>query len=252
MPKKKKSTDDNVQVEKLQDETIRTEEYQEITRPEDLGKAQENQIPAELVDDDKMAEVRLELERGYREFEFDGVKGRVYFPTVGEDNEISAVYARAYSLYLSMEGILTESELQEIYNKRGIWTDKEQERLEYLEQSIEETKEDLTEVKIAEDMEDKKKRKEILKKFAEQKKHMEEHTELSSKRTSLFSVSAESKARETSMRQRLVCCVKDENGERFWNTLEDLDSEKRMDLYSNVIRTALLFWSGIPDSFLEE
>lgn len=224
----------------------------ELQRPESVEDIQINKLPAEAVDVDRFTPFEAELERGYREFDIKERKGRIHFPSVGDDMEISDHYARSYTIFLSTDGMMTDAELTRIYAERNIWTEDDEKKLESLGEDIENIREDIVEAQIDEKLDEVKKKRKMVKAYKRLKAANEMHGELNSKRIDLFAVSAESRAREVSIRQRMVCCVKDVDGNRIWPDIKALNAELDSDFYVQVLRSSMMFWSGIPEDFLGE
>jgi hypothetical protein len=225
-------------------------EYTEIVNQESLETAQEGDVPAEIVMD-KSSEIEIELKRGYREFNINGRKGKIYFPSIGDDLEINHTYSRSYTIYLQIEGLMLEYELKDIYSKRGVWTEADEEKVTELQNEIDSKKEDIIEANKDEELNELEKMQKVIELRKEHNALIREINILQSRKQELFSCSIESRAREMAARQRMVCCVKDNDDKRIWDSILELEEEKDVEFYSKVFRKAILFWSGIPDDFLE-
>jgi len=226
--------------------------YTELTRPDTIEEVQLKRNPAEAVDSDRMAMFQAELQRGYREFDIRGRKGRIHFPTVGDEEEIANAYSQAYNIIVGNKAMKTIAELEEIYNERGLWTEETDKELEKLEEDIEDFKMQITDLSLDEKLSDEDKAKEASRLFEAQKKKVLALSRLQTKKLDLFGTSIESRARESSIKAKMVCCVKSEDGERIWPTLEALSEETDRIFYDLVMKKAMLFWGGLPEDFLGE
>jgi hypothetical protein len=146
---------------------------------------------------------------------------------------------------------MLEYELKDIYSKRGVWTEADEEKVTELQNEIDSKKEDIIEANKDEELNELEKMQKVIELRKEHNALIREINILQSRKQELFSCSIESRAREMAARQRMVCCVKDNDDKRIWDSILELEEEKDVEFYSKVFRKAILFWSGIPDDFLE-
>jgi hypothetical protein len=233
------------------DDVLKSSDADELFNPKDVTTVQENQTPAEVPNEPIIPKIEAEIMRGYREFDIKGVKGRICFPNMNDDEVISDEYSKEYTRLLSDKHILSESELTPLYERRGMWSKEKDKELEDLESDISNLREDMTTLKLTKEgnsVEAKTKLVEIHKKL---KDAVLEYRILNLKKLELFSNSLENKAKAHAIKIKLIRCIKKEDDTCFWGSLEEMQMHPDKGFIHEVARRASLFWEGIPEDFLE-
>ena len=224
----------------------------ELTNPDSIEDIQEKEIPAAAVMPQILSKVQAEIEKGYREVIHNDKTYRIYFPSVGEEEEMSLNYARGYSLLLKTDGILSESEMIREYDERGMWTKEDNEEIDSLRDDIESFKEEITEAMLKEEQGDAESGKaQAIAIYEKQAKAMHKLKDVQLKKAGLFNTCLENLSQEIMIRSKLSCCAKDENGKRIWDGLDELNEEKDTRLVLTLLKSAMYFWQGIPEDFLD-
>ena len=151
--------------------------------------------------------------------------------------------------------MLTEKEILDILEKRGIWTEAESKRLATAVEEYQDIQFRLNSEKVK----DKPKMKKIEKITLEAREMEGVIKELNDIKTKHVLNSIESRVEEVRQRSKLSCCVfkpaKDAEvnlilGEQLWDTTEKLVKENKA-VVLDIFTKANLYWSGLDPAFLD-
>jgi len=229
-------------------------ELAKIVNPPDVETMQDERIPASLISVQAESLLQAEISRGYREFNIKGQngksrQGKIWFPTVGDDEEANLAYSQAYNALIMSDNMVTEEQLRVAYEKRGMWGKEQEDRFESLNDDVDAVREEIATL-AHKDKQTQKVKTRILELYTDMKKIAKEADDLRGRQIQLFSTSIESRAMEIALRAKLTCCVKDNEGNRIWNDLDAFGDERDKAFVSVIINKALSLWGGLPDDFL--
>jgi HPt (histidine-containing phosphotransfer) domain-containing protein len=146
------------------------------------------------------------------------------------------VYDRAYDKALS-QGMLPVKELEVLIRDRGIFTEEDDNQLERLRTQLE-----AQEVLLSKTTRVKARQDRIKETITNIKKDMRE---IEYKKISKLSMSAESKAEEERLLFLCFNCTYLENGQRHWDTFEDLLNEHNLEFKDKILYSYIRFRNGI-------
>jgi len=205
---------------------------------------------------EKLIKLQEDVTRGYREFEVDNLGPVVVkFPGILDDEKIELECSRLYNILLQDREMLTEKEILDILERRGIWGDEQEKRLAMAVEEYQDIQFRLNSEKVK-DKPKMKKVESITKEAREMETVIQELNSIKSKHV-LNSI--ESRVEEVRQRTKLACCVysvdKDEEGnaipgERLWDSTEKLTKENKA-VVLDVFTKANLYWSGLDPAFLD-
>jgi len=181
---------------------------------------------------------------------------RIYLPDVKTDREISDIKIRLVSELLSHEDIITKEEIMDKLRARKLWDNKKEE----LEQTLTKDVIDLTKDIMYEQHQD-----EIdfvrLAELKNRKSELEKkRKELTETRDYFLSASLEMKVEIALFKHQMVLCMKqliknEDNTESeipVWNSIEELENDKRKYLVNRISSSAGYFWNGWSEDLLFE
>lgn len=153
------------------------------------------------------------------------------------------IYDRAYKNALS-QGMLPIAELDKLIRERGIFSEEDQAKLDRLKTQLE-----AQEVLLSKTTRVKARQDRIKETIENLKKEMRE---LDYKRTSKLSMAAESKAEEERLLYYCCSCVFKENGEKCWNSLDDLLNERDLEFKDTILYEFIKFRNGIDTAIIRK
>lgn len=194
----------------------------------------------------ELREAYLQTVSGKRIVEVEGLGNIVLrFPNIDEEQKAEIVYSKEFTKLLDSD-LKTEAEMEEIIEKRGIWTDAQKKEVERINKEIAKCQERLVKT------EDEKKQQ------AEREKIIElisESANLLGKREALLDNTIERIA-ERAKTYYLIYLIAtyEETGERVWKTYDEFVKfgEDHRDKMLQILVEWKALTSGIPSVFLEQ
>ncbi len=194
----------------------------------------------------ELREAYLQTVSGKRIVEVEGLGNIVLrFPNIDEEQKAEIVYSKEFTKLLDSD-LKTEAEMEEIIEKRGIWTDAQKKEVERINKEIAKCQERLVKT------EDEKKQQ------AEREKIIElisESANLLGKREALLDNTIERIA-ERAKTYYLIYLIAtyEETGERVWKTYDEFVKfgEEHRDKMLQILVEWKALTSGIPSVFLEQ
>ena len=183
---------------------------------------------------------------GYRLFNAPDVGDlKVRFPNNDEVRLAELRYSKAFTEALK-EGLLTYKEMETLLQERGIWTEKEDQKVRDLEKTISLLETTLAEKKVDDKT---KKVKEIAQKLSDIRAEL---ITISMERQMYLANTAESKADESRTSFLVYKCVSyAENNAPLWANEAEFLNENRSDLLVKCTTEVLTFMSGLSSTFME-
>jgi hypothetical protein len=241
-------------------ETVKATEvdrkFAKIENPLDVETMQAERIPASVISKQAEALLQAEISRGYRKFSIKGAdgksrEGRIWFPTVGDDEEANLAYSQAFTAFVMSDNLVTEDMLRKCYVEKGIWGKEQEDKLESIDDDMEAIDEEIA-LLMQKKRKTQKVKEQIVELYGKKREIAKVFDALRGKQIQLFSPSVEARAMEVALRAKLTCCVKDNEGNRIWADLDTFGDERDKEFVSLIINKALSLWGGLPDSFLED
>lgn len=188
-------------------------------------------------------EFMTETLTGERIFEYEGRKMKIRFPNNQESQLADIEYSKAFTELMDTN-LKTRAEMEELLEKRKIWTAEDERKIQNYQKSITDALEKLSKAKS--NKEAQKQREEIVRLRKEIQKTQ-------AKREAYLNNTIESRAENTKMGYIIHCVTFDlDSGERVWKKYNDFVTEDDQGLLYKVILEYMTFASGVPSSFLEQ
>jgi hypothetical protein len=190
----------------------------------------------------KLKEALEETISGSRIFEVEGFGlVKVVFPSI-EDSRKADYYYSKYLNEAMLDGLMTQEEMLELLNKKGIWTEEHERKIAEME------KEAKSLATLASKMQTEKAKNEYTKKMTEVYNKIDE---LRQKKRFYLANTAESKAEQERLGYLLYrCAYNAETGERLWKSFDDFRNERRQREVSVIAYNFLAFLSGLDEETL--
>lgn len=191
--------------------------------------------------------LETEIKTGYRIFMYNNKEFHICFPSVKDDELLSRAKAKVTSDVLKDKDICLKEEISKMLTERGIW-DETKERRErelreryskclgdiYLERSkMEPNAERLTELH-------------------QEKMSLDIDIALLTETKSFFmSSTAESRVEELMLKHKLALCLKNADGTRIWNSIDEFEACTDKAFINTISTEAIYFWAGLDQSMFD-
>lgn len=206
--------------------------------------------------DDKIVQLQQDIKRGFRVMRLsDGTEFAMKFPTIVDDEVIEGVCSKLYNKLIIDSEWLTEKEILDALDARGVFTKEDEDRLDRLAEDYKElgfkTNSEYTREKPSQ------------KRIEQYRKEMDEirdaFNKLNMTKVRHTSNSIEAKVEERRLREKLVRCTYkvDTTGEEpklldlFWGNVQDLEDPSVKPQVVEVYNLAQSYWSGLDTSIIE-
>ena len=242
---------DHVNSDKVNDEEKK--KYEDFEN--EINKRLEDRPDVKNEIEEKLLKLQKDIQRGYRDFETSKGTLVIKFPGVIDDEEIELLCSKLYNRLLQDGEMLTESEIVERLEKRGVWSEEKEKEMEKVLDYYKDTSLKVNQEKLKDDP----KMDKILALKKESDDLEEQYDKLSSQKSKHIQNSIETRVEELRLRSKLLRCVytAKENGDGqltfdkpYWNNLDELKIESKSFVYE-IFRKANHYWNGVDPSFLE-
>lgn len=180
---------------------------------------------------------------GERVFEYKEKKIKIRFPNNRESQLADLEYSKMFTELMDTN-LKTRAEMEEMLEKRKIWTGADEARVQSLQKSISDEQEKLFKSKSE---------KEAQKHRDNISKHRKEVQKIQAKKEAYTNNTIESKAENAKMGYLIYCVTTYlDTGERVWGTYNDYVDEEDSQLLYRATLEFLTFAYGMPSSFLEQ
>lgn len=191
----------------------------------------------------EVAEGMNETATGKRKITIDGLGDLVLkYPSRDDELEADVERSKAFTRFL-LEGLKTESEMTEIAEERGLWTEKD-------EKNLADTQSQLIELQVALNLEEKgTKRRKLKKQVNEARDNL---VRMVSKKNAIFAHTAESKAHNIQWQFLIYRCTFKEDGEtRYWESFQKMLNEPNRGPSEELLAEFISFYNGLTDNFFD-
>jgi len=247
----------------IPDQIKETEKEEDKTKLDDLLKEIKDKIEnregfaTDILN--KITKINEDITKGFRVIDASRGKYVIKFPSIIDDEEIEYECSKFYNKLFREGEFLTEKEILNQLEVRGVWTEKDGDKLEKLLEFYKDSYFRMTSEQLKSAPGSKRKASmEKIKKLSEEVKDFEkQYSILNDLKAKHIQNSLESRVDELRLRTKLIKCVftaKEENdkvemGDRLWNSVEDIKKEPKSFIVE-IFREAQSYWSGVDPSFL--
>ena len=184
-----------------------------------------------------------ETATGKRKITIDGLGDLVMkHPSRDDELEADAERSKAFTRFL-LDGLKTESEMTEIAEERGLWTEKDEKDLEKIQQDMVKNRLDSSQEKAGT------KKKKLDKELAEIRQSLMKKI---TKKNAIFSHTVESKANNIWWQHLVFRCVYKEDGEtKCWERYSDFSKELNNGPTAQLVADFITFYNGLSDDFFD-
>jgi hypothetical protein len=193
-----------------------------------------------------------EMQNQYHDFKFGSEPKnrdfRVRFPSPKIESAVNRTYSKIYGQLLKDPDHLTEKEILDNAEERGIWSELKEDRMKSLQEKMARIQ-GLILVHAEENM-TKAELDKITKEYEDADKELDA---LIAERFSLTSNSLEVRCQEIKIKDQVWQCITEVKGDietPVWNSLEEIENERNRILVYRCVNECVSYWQGIPSDFL--
>lgn len=188
--------------------------------------------------------IEQEIKTGYRTKELDGKVVRIYLPSGKDKIEINNFRDRVTSRLYKDEDLLTQDEALDILRKRGTWDADKQKQEQKLRERMSQC---LADVWLEHAKDDP--NKETLEELERERLSIQiDLLTLSANKDKLFESTIEKRIEDDVNSFTFILCLKDEEENRIFNSLDELFEYKDQDEIEILKSEALFFWHRLDPS----
>ncbi len=221
------------------------------------------------IPDSWVKQAEAELKSGYRVLklkkfkEKEDVEIHIFNPSVKEEAIYTDFYSNKFNEYFNKGFLLREEMLQKL-SERGVWSQKDEDELDNLQEERKEV--EFSVAKLKSNVDIAKENKNL--KLAEQLKSKnitlfnklkddwytieKKIRDKISKRESLLTNTIESKAEEEQLRMKLSLCVKFTDESRVWESYDSFLEEKDLNNVRIILNSAISYWMGLSQEIIHD
>jgi hypothetical protein len=191
-----------------------------------------------------LEKLEKEIRSGFREVEYEGKKYRICLPTIKEDDLLTSFKGRKQSEALKDKDSILKDEVIKNLKERGIWDDTKDRKERELRDQYSKCLADLFAERSKIDPD-----KDRLLELQKERLSIDiDLAILTETKQNWISSSAEARIEEQVTKYKSVLCIRDEDGNRIWQTIEDFDNSTDKGLVNTLTSEALYFWAGLDQS----
>lgn len=195
-----------------------------------------------------------EMRSKYRTIVLDHFRGEekvelhIHQLTSGDDSVATDAYTRVFNRLLRDPDFMMREQLSEVLEEKGVWGKKQEDKVEDVREDMH-----VIELKIAKMRQVGKVSPKTIKQYRDiwfEKRN--QLSKLLSKKSSFLSNSVEGRAEEEEIKAKLFLCVKLPNGNRIWDSIDELNNESDRVLVTRLVGECMLFWAGLTQEIIDE
>lgn len=191
--------------------------------------------------------IEQEMRNGYREFEVDDKKYRIYLPTPGIEDKITDFKAKVIGELLRQSKYITKSQVMKELRDRGVWDDALERKITDMEQDISDFTKQIMIIQHSDTVNG-----DALYSLRDRRmKMMNARDEIVRGRDFLLSGTIEAKVEEAVLKYQIVLCATHEDQTPIWNSIDDFYNETNKKLVNRVTTEAGYFWQGWSEDLLK-
>lgn len=206
------------------------------------------------IPEDWIKKAEKEVSSGYRTINFPTFRGQkdveihIVHPSSKIESKASDAYTKTFNKLLKDEDLLTRKQLLDNLNKRGIWTEKEEQEIEDKKEKMREIEWVVAKMRQAGSFN----RATMNKHRIAWEKLRDDIIEKTNEKNTLLSNTIEGRAEEEELKVKLSLCVKFSDDSLVWPTLADFDNETDRVFIMTILNEALMFWAGLTQEIISE
>lgn len=195
----------------------------------------------------EIKEAEAAIIKGFKKFEYPKL-GVVYvrFPTLKEDSEISEYYSTIYYKLLKNTDLPTQKKLTQLLEEKGLWTEKDDEKLESLQNLFTSKTVSIEEIKLKKRKSDEDKAN-LEQLIIERNTLYDNFVELLVQKNTLLDNCLEKKTEQEVIYFKLIKCVYNIDNTPKWNTLEELMNSSSEYEFDRLIVDSVNLWRGVAN-----
>lgn len=194
-----------------------------------------------------LEQLQQELKVGYRTFSWEDKFYRICIPSIKDDSELLRFKGKRTNELLKDTSLMMKDEIIKNLTERGIWDLSKEKKDRELRDRIGECMKDyyLEKSKNSPNLD-------RLRELREERAAIElDLMILSAAKDEMCSTSLEKMLEIEMLKYKIVLCVKDENDNRVWNSVEEYDSCSDKAFANSVATEATYFWAGLNQSMFD-
>jgi hypothetical protein len=205
------------------------------------------------LDSDDIAQLEAETVLGYRvidvsSYDVEGLeKLHIHKPTIGQQTRFDSIRNEYYGELMRSSSAMTRKELEASLEKRGVNLDKMKENLEKTDNRVSSLVEKILSLKAE--------KQPVEEALAELKKEKDELREKKRRDwieyESMFQDTIEAMVNEKINHLKVVELIRTPDGEKYWDSVEDLLNEKNIPMFTKIMNEASYFWAGVDPNFFD-
>jgi len=212
-----------------------------------ISQEEKNQLEIENRTKIHFDRIEQEMHNGYREFEFEDKRIRIYLPTPGIESQVTDFKAKLIGELIRQQNYVTKSQVMKELRERGVWDDSMDRKIIDLETDIGDFTKQIMILQHADIVNG-----ESLYSLRERRTNLiNTRNELISGRDFLLNGTIEAKVDDAVLKYQLVLCAKLEDGAQLWESLDALNNETNKKLVNRVTTEAGYFWQGWSEDLLK-
>jgi hypothetical protein len=205
---------------------------------------EERQNSVEKVTNLYLERLEQEIKNGYRVFNFRDKEYRLYLTRVKEDDMLSRFKSQLVSKLLEDTSIYMKDQLIRRLVDRGVWDDTKEKEETSLRERLGKVMADIM-IERAKEKEDETLLRELLTERLAVELKLSTLTEA---KNNVVSSSLENLLSDSMHKYKMCLCVKDDQDNPIWNSIEELDNDCNKLFVNNISEACLFFWAGLDPS----
>lgn len=192
-------------------------------------------------------ELEIQVKQGYKEFVYKDQIFKIYLPKTKEDTELARYKSKLSAELLKNKDLMLKDEVINLLKERGIWDDAKEKKENELRERLTKNMADTFVEKNKEEPDQ-----EILKELRQEKISVNLDLMLLSQTKDYFYASTvETQIEEQMTKMKLCLCIKNENDQRVWNSLDELENYNDKAFINLITMEAIYFWAGLDQALFD-
>jgi hypothetical protein len=195
-----------------------------------------------------LEKLEQEIRLGYRVFNYDNKVYHICLPSVKDDSMITNFKARRTSELLKDKNTILKDEIIKNLKERGVWDESKDKKEKELRDRISLVYRDLMIENSKVESIDNNRIEELMQERVAIELDL---LLLAGSKNDLLQSSLESQLEVDVTKFKLTLCIKDENGNRIWNSFDELENYSDKGLINSIHNEAIYFWAGLDQSMFD-
>lgn len=195
-----------------------------------------------------LEKLEQEIRLGYRVFNYDNKVYHICLPSVKDDSMITNFKAKRTSELLKDKNTILKDEIIKNLKERGVWDESKDKKEKELRDRISLIYRDLMIENSKVESIDNNRIEELMQERVAIELDL---LLLAGSKNDLLQSSLESQLEVDVTKFKLTLCIKDENGNRIWNSFDELENYSDKGLINSIHNEAIYFWAGLDQSMFD-